>query len=209
MQYSKNNKIVLKFILGILVVGICGAAQALPSSTPNSTPKAIPEGFISRLIQIKYSAELYLSHQIKKGSTAGEVDTALANYNTLRWKVDGLVYQLSAEMIMHNSPAVMRKLDAWSYNKETGSVNQSIQYYVASLKDIELLYNETIAPQIYPTNKRTLNLTTNVFYLLKDSYSIVKGLSDLKTRKVMALVELLDHARLMGPGEVVKMGTSK
>jgi hypothetical protein len=45
-----------------------------------------------------------------------------------------------------------------------------------------------------------------VFYLLKDSYSIVKGLSDLKTRKVMALVELLDHVRLMGIGEMVKMG---
>jgi hypothetical protein len=206
MQYSKNNKIVLKFILGILVVGICGAAQAHPSSAPNPTSTAIPEGFISRLIQIKYSTELYLSHQIKKGSTQGTIDTALANYNTLRWKVDALVYQLSAEMIIKNSPAVMHKLDTWSYEKETASVSHSIQHYVAGLKDIELIFNESIAPQIYPTNKRTLNLTTNVFYLLKDSYSIVKGLSDLKTRKVMAMVELLDHARLMGPGEVVKMG---
>lgn len=195
MQYSKNNNIVLKFIFGILVVGICGAAQA-------QTPK----GFVSRLIQIKYSTELYLSHAIKKGVTQSVMDTTLANYNTLRWKVDGLVYQISAEMIMHNSPGVMRKLDAWSYGQ---SETASIQNYAAQFKEIEQLYTEAIAPQIYPNNKRTLNLTTNVFYLLKDSYSIVKGLSDLKTRKVMALVELLDHARLMGPGEVVKMGTPK
>ena len=182
MQSSTCNSIIFKFVLGILIVGICGTAQA-----QSSTPK----GFISRLIQIKYSAELYLSHETKtaSGHTQNEIDTALANYNTLRWKVDGLVYQLSSEMIIKNNPAVMRRLDAWSYKKETMRVN-----------------NETIAPKRYQNNKRTLNLTTNVFYLLKDSYSIVKGLSDLKTRKVMALVELLDHARLMGPWEVVKMG---
>lgn len=195
MQYSKNNNIVLKFIIGIFILGICVTAQA-----------QAPKGFISRLIQIKYSTELYLSHAIKKGSTQKAMDTALANYNTLRWKVDGLVYQLSGEMIMQNSPGVMRKLDAWSYGQ---SETASIKNYVAQFKEIEQLYTEAIAPQIYPNNNRTLNLTTNVFYLLKDSYSIVKGLSDMKTRKVMALVELLDHARLMGPGEVVKMGTPK
>lgn len=195
MQYSKNNSIVLKFILGIIVVGICGAAQA-----------QAPKGFISRLIQIKYSTELYLSHAIKKGATQSAMDTALANYNTLRWKVDGLVYQISIKMIMQNNSGVMRKLDAWSYGK---SETASIQKIVAQHKEIEQLYTEAIVPQIYSNNNnnnRTLNLTTNVFYLLKDSYSIVKGLSDMKTRKVMALVELLDHARLMGPGEVVKMG---
>jgi sulfite reductase alpha subunit-like flavoprotein len=200
MQSSKNNSIGLKFLLSTMAVVLFGTVQA-----------QAPQGFISRLIEIKYTTELYLSHQIKKesGRTQNEIDSALANYNTLRWKVDGLVYQISSDMITRNSPAIMRKLDAWSYEKETASVSHSIQHYVASLKDIELIYNEGIAPQIYPTNKRTLNLTTNVFYLLKDSYSIVKGLSDMKTRKVMALVELLDHARLMGPGEVVKMGTPK
>ena len=192
MKYSKNTPTIFKFVIIILFLDICGAAQA-----------QAPKGFISRLIQIKYSTELYLSHAIKKGSTQSAMDTALANYNTLRWKMDGLVYQISAEMIMHNSPGVMRKLDAWSYGQ---SETASIQKDVAQFKEIEQLYTEAIAPQIYPTNKRTLNLTTNVFYLLKDSYSIVKGLSDLKTRKVMALVELLDHARLMGPGEVVRMG---
>ena len=192
MQTSKNKRIVFKIILGIILVSICGGAKAQS-----------PQGFISRLIQIKYSTELYLSHAIKKDSTPNEVDTALANYNTLRWKVDGLVYQLSTEMIIKNSPAVMRKLDAWSYGQST---SRSIKQYVAEFKEIEQLYTDVIVPKIYPNNKRTLNLTTNVFYLLKDSYSIVKGLSDMKTRKVMALVELLDHTRLMGPEEVIKMG---
>jgi hypothetical protein len=191
MQYSKNTRTYFKYVIVIILVGICGTAQA-----------QAPQGFISRLIQIKYSTELYLSHAIKTGRTQNETDTALATYNTLRWRVDGLVYQISGEVIMHNSPAVMRKLDAWSYEQ---SESASIQKYVAQFKEIEQLYTEAIVPQIYPNNKRTLNLTTNVFYLLKDSYSIVKGLSDMKTRKVMAMVALLDHARLMGPGEVLKM----
>lgn len=113
-------------------------------------------------------------------------------------------------MIVRNSPALLRRLDAWSYEEGEEypviKAKGSIKHYVASIKEIEQLYKEAVKPAIYPMNKRTLNLTTNVFYLLKDSYSIVKGLSDLKTRKVMALVELLDHARLMGTGEIVKMG---
>jgi hypothetical protein len=121
-----------------------------------------------------------------------------------------LVYQISTEMIVRNSPALLRRLDAWSYEEgeeyHVIKAKGSIKHYVASIKEIEQLYKEAVKPTIYPMNKRTLNLTTNVFYLLKDSYSIVKGLSDLKTRKVMALVELLDHARLMGTGEMVKMG---
>ena len=202
MNDSKNKIHTRSIFAGIMiglvmVVGHVGAALAQPPT--------LPKGFLNRLIEIKYSTELYLSHALKKetGLTPNEIDTAFATYNTIRWKVDGLVYQISTEMIVGNSPALLRRLDAWSYGEVEMS---SIKYYVASIKEIEQLYKEAVKPTIYPMNKRTLNLTTNVFYLLKDSYSIVKGLSDIKTRKVMALVELLDHARLMGPGELVKMG---
>jgi hypothetical protein len=51
---------------------------------------------------------------------------------------------------------------------------------------------------------RNINLTTNVFYLIKDSYSIIKGLSDLKTQKTMALVDILDQMRLASPQELLK-----
>ncbi len=188
--------IVRLFVMGVFLVGTVGAAQAQPPTHPR--------GFMSRLIEIKYSTELYLSQALKNenGKSQSAIDSTMAIYNTLRWKVDGLVYQLSAEMIARNSPALLRNLDAWSYEEK--SEMGSIRHYVASIREIEQLYKEAVKPAIYPMNNRTLNLTTNVFYLLKDSYSIVKGLSDLKTRKVMALVELLDHVRLMGPGEVGK-----
>ena len=81
--------------------------------------------------------------------------------------------------------------------------NKLIAQHVASFAEIDELYQTQISPKLY-NQPKGLNLTTNVFYLLKDSYTIIKGLSDLKTRKTMAIVELLDHARLLGPVEVGK-----
>ena len=165
------------------------------------------QGLMSKLIEIKYSTELYLTTQIKNETNPAKRDSALALYNTMRWKVDGFVYQLSSTLITKNSPKVFKQIDAWCYAQKEPTLNvesnQNIVAHVASFADIAALYQDQIAPKLY-SQPKSLNLTTNVFYLLKDSYSIIKGLSDLKTRKTMAIVELLDHARLLSPGDVVK-----
>jgi hypothetical protein len=169
---------------------------------------------------------LYLSSAIKQvgskndgkdgeGSVgANAKDSALAIYNTLRWKVDGLVYQISGDMVAANSPRKMRLLNEWclqqpeallvAHIKESNK-NKSIQTYTLALKEIDEIYRTQIANPMYAQTKN-INLTTNVFYLLKDSYTIIKGLSDVKTQKTMALIELLDHTRLVSPGEVAKQG---
>jgi hypothetical protein len=181
----------------ILVLN-CGAAQAQPQ-----------QGLMSRLIEIKYSTELYLSTQIKNETNPAKKDSALALYNTMRWKVDGFVYQLSSKLITKNSPKTFKQLDDWCYAQKEITLNveshQNIAAHIASFVAINALYQNQIAPKLY-NQPKSLNLTTNVFYLLKDSYSIIKGLSDLKTRKTMAIMELLDHARLLSPGEVMKGG---
>lgn len=192
----------------------------------NFNNKAAAQGLLTRLIEIKYTAELYLSSAIKQvgskndgkdgeGSAgANAKDSALAIYNTLRWKVDGLVYQISGDMVAANSPRKMRLLNEWCLQQpevlmvahiNESNKNKSIQTYTLALKEIDAIYRTQIENPIYAQTK-TLNLTTNVFYLLKDSYSIVKGLSDMKTQKTMALIELLDHIRLLSPGEVAKQG---
>ena len=190
----------------------------------NINNKAAAQGLLTRLIEIKYTAELYLSSAIKQvgskndgkdgeGSVgANAKDSALAIYNTLRWKVDGLVYQLSGDMVAANSPRKMRLLNAWCLqqpevlmvaNINESNKNKSIQTYTLALKEIDEIYRTQIANPMYAQTKN-INLTTNVFYLLKDSYTIIKGLSDMKTQKTMALIELLDHTRLVSPGEVAK-----
>ena len=192
----------------------------------NFNNKAAAQGLLTRLIEIKYTAELYLSSAIKQvgskndgkdgeGSVgANAKDSALAIYNTLRWKVDGLVYQLSGDMVAANSPRKMILLNEWCLqqpevlmvaNINESNKNKSIQTYTLALKEIDEIYRTQIANPMYAQTKN-INLTTNVFYLLKDSYTIIKGLSDMKTQKTMALIELLDHTRLVSPGEVAKQG---
>jgi hypothetical protein len=192
----------------------------------NFNNKAAAQGLLTRLIEIKYNAELYLSSAIKQvgskndgkdgeGSVgANAKDTALAIYNTLRWKVDGLVYQISGDMVAANSPRKMRLLNEWCLqqpevlmvaNINESKKNKSIQTYTLALKEIDEIYHTQIANPMYAQTKN-INLTTNVFYLLKDSYTIIKGLSDMKTQKTMALIELLDHTRLLSPGEIAKQG---
>ena len=192
----------------------------------NFNNKAAAQGLLTRLIEIKYTAELYLSNAIKQvgskndgkdgeGSVgANAKDSALAIYNTLRWKVDGLVYQISGDMVAANSPRKMRLLNAWCLQQpevlmvvhiNESNKNKSIQTYTRALREIDEIYRTQIANPMYAQTKN-INLTTNVFYLLKDSYTIIKGLSDMKTQKTMALIEVLDHTRLVSPGEIAKQG---
>ena len=187
----------MKYLYLIMTLNI-GSVQAQPQ-----------QGLMSRLIEIKYSSELYLTTQIKNETNPAKKDSALALYNTMRWKIDGFVYQLSSTLITKNSPKVFKQLDAWCYAQKEPTLNvesnRNITAHVESFAAIDALYQNQIAPKLY-NKPKSLNLTTNVFYLLKDSYSIIKGLSDLKTRKTMAIVELMDHARLLSQGEVMKGG---
>ena len=191
----KSNRSKIKMVgLVMMLVLNCGAAQAQPQ-----------QGLMSRLIEIKYGTELYLTTELK----SDRKDSALALYNTMRWKLDGFVYQLSSALITKNSPSLFKQLDASCYDQKNSELNlvrnKLIAQHVASFVEIDALYQTRIATKLY-NQPKTLNLTTNVFYLLKDSYTIIKGLSDLKTRKTMAIVEMLDHARLLGPGELGKGG---
>ena len=200
-MYLKSNGSIIKMVgLVVMLVLNCGAAQAQPQ-----------QGLMSRLIEIKYSTELYLTMEIRSDSKSeaksDREDSALALYNSVRWKLDGFVYQLSSTLITKNSPKAFKQLDAWCYEQKNSALNltsnQLIGQHVASFAEIDALYQTQIAPKLY-NQPKSLNLTTNVFYLLKDSFTIIKGLSDLKTRKTMAIVEMLDHARLLSPMEVGK-----
>ena len=198
----KNEKYLLRnmqiyiglvvFILGVFAVGAVRAQPQQPSFN---------QGLLSKLIEIKYTSELYLSSALKQGSNK---DSVLANYNTLRWKLDGFVYQLSADMIAANSPRKMILLNAWCLEESNDKISKKkILVYINALNEIENFYQNQILPSLYK-NDKTINLTTNVFYLLKDSYTIVNAISDMKTEKTMALIELLDHTRLLSPGELAK-----
>jgi hypothetical protein len=192
---SNGKQIYIGLVVLMLGVFAVGAARAQPQQP------SFNQGLLSKLIEIKYTSELYLSSALKQGSNK---DSALANYNTLRWKLDGFVYQLSADMIAANSPRKMILLNSWCLEESNDKISRKkIQVYAQALTEIENFYQNQILPSLYKNNK-TINLSTNVFYLLKDSYTIVNGISNMKTEKTMALIELLDHTRLLSPGELTK-----
>ena len=246
----KNNSVAriftykLKYILlvFVLVNGMSEmlAAQARPQQAP------IPQGIFQRLIKIKYNAELYLitaqKHQnrlkierVESNSLdkmqhegSGSLDSALAIYNTIRWNVDGLVYQISGDLVAANSPKKLRQLNQWCLhqslsaergdgkNVAAGASATAATYpspEAQTLQNLEAFCKKYL-PAFSPIGKseedqsqfqkRNINLTTNVFYLIKDSYSIIKGLSDLKTQKTMAIVDILDQMRLASPQELLK-----
>ena len=162
-------------------------------------------GLFQRLIKIKYSSELYLIIKSKEAAKLNKpemVDSALAVYNTIRWKLDGWVYQLSGDLVAANSPRKLRRLNYQTIE----SIEAFYSVYLPAFSLISEMpgnenpkLNNNINPQA-----KNINLTTNVFYLIKDSYSLLKGLSDLKTQKTMAIVELLDQMRLANPQDILK-----
>ena len=151
---SRGSKIKIVGLVMMLALN-CGFAQAQPQ-----------QGLMSRLIEIKYGTELYLTTQLKLESKSDRKDSALALYNTMRWKLDGFVYQLSSTLIMQNSPKTFKQLDAWCYDQKNSDLNLTsnklIAQHIASFAEIDALYQTQIAPKLYKQPK-SLNLTTNVF----------------------------------------------
>jgi hypothetical protein len=180
---------------------------------PCHSEAADKPGLFQRLIKIKYSSELYLIIKSKEAAKLNKpemVDSALAVYNTIRWNLDGLVYQLSGDLVAANSPKKYKQINQWCLNNKAAVASATAAQTLESIESICGLYlpalsiiNEMPAEEGQQVSKN-INLTTNVFYLIKDSYSLIKGLSDLKTQKTMALVDILDQIRLTSPQELLK-----
>ncbi len=183
----------------LLIVAILLTFASISKVTASSSASAtLAQGLFQRLIKIKYSSELYLIIKAKEAAKLNKpemVDSALAVYNTIRWNLDGMVYQLSGDLVAANSPKLIRRLDFQTLE----SIEAICTIYLPSFSLINEMRSEESQQ-----GTRNINLTTNVFYLIKDSYSLIKGLSDLKTQKTMALVEILDQMRLTSPQELLK-----
>jgi hypothetical protein len=208
----------------ILIVSMLLTFASTSEVTASSAASVSPDqGLFQRLIKIKYSSELYLIIKSKEAAKLNKpemLDSALAVYNTIRWNLDGLVYQLSGDLVAANSPKKYKRINQWCLNNKAAVTSAAAAKTLESIESLCALYlpafsliSETseINSQKLDNNlsesslqNRNINLTTNVFYLIKDSYSLIKGLSDLKMQKTMALVDILDQMRLTSPQELLK-----
>jgi hypothetical protein len=202
-------KLTRNLILAMLLM-IASTKEVTATNTISVTPA---QGLFQRLIKIKYSSELYLIIKAKEAAKFNKpemVDSALEVYNTIRWNLDGLVYQLSGDLVAANSPKKYKQINQWCLNNKAAVTSAAAAQTLESIEAICTIYlpsfsllNEMPAVE-NQQGTRNINLTTNVFYLIKDSYSLIKGLSDLKTQKTMALVDILDQMRLTSPQELLK-----
>ncbi len=218
----------------ILILAILFMISSYTKITAANTSFVAPaQGLFQRLIKIKYSSELYLIIKVKEAAKLNKpemLDSALAVYNTIRWNLDGLVYQLSGDLVAANSPKKYKQINQWCLNNKAAAASESAAQTLESLEALCTIYlpafslisespgenNQKLdhnlsesSPQNNPgqninLQSKNINLTTNVFYLIKDSYSLIKGLSDLKTQKTMELVDILDQMRLTSPQELLK-----
>jgi hypothetical protein len=111
----KRSYIVAVILLCNIMVEVNAEPDMLQtrSSAAQSQHSPAP-GVFQRLIKIKYSSELYLITKAKESNRLNRpetLDSALAVYNTIRWNLDGLVYQLSGDLVAANSPKLLRRLD--------------------------------------------------------------------------------------------------
>lgn len=213
--YKLNQSLILAMLLTFASI-----SEVTASSAGSVSPA---QGLFQRLIKIKYSSELYLIIKSKEAAKLNKpeiIDSALAVYNTIRWNLDGLVYQLSGDLVAANSPKKYKQINQWCLNNKAAVTSAAAAQTLESIESICTLYlpafslisempennSQKLDNNLSESNlqNRNINLTTNVFYLIKDSYSLIKGLSDLKTQKTMALVDILDQMRLTSPQELLK-----
>jgi hypothetical protein len=125
-----------KLIIGILILFVEATAQAQQQQILQPS-----QGLLNKLIEIKYTSELYLSTALKKSEIKiSERDSAQAVYNTLRYKIDGLIYSLSADMIASNSPRKMRLLNDWCLDKSKNK--KATLRFIEIMKEAQKLKEE-------------------------------------------------------------------
>ncbi len=119
-------------------------ASTLEVTASSAASVSPDQGLFQRLIKIKYSSELYLIIKTKEAAKLNKpemVDSALALYNTIRWNLDGLVYQLSGDLVAANSPKKYQQINQWCLNNFEGEAIAAVTSAAAaqSLKSIESL----------------------------------------------------------------------
>ena len=119
---------------------------------PCHSEAADKPGLFQRLIKIKYSSELNLIIKAKEAAKLNKpeiVDSALALYNTIRWKLDGLVYQLSGDLVAANSPKKYKQINQWCLNNKAAVTSAAAAQTLESIESLCALNLPAFSPVSY------------------------------------------------------------
>ena len=164
-------------------------------------------GLVSQLVEIKYNSEASYSRiATDPAATKLRKDSALANYNEIRVRIDRIIYQLSADMRWRNSVKTYKILNKYFKAHDLGQIEGEkglIEPYVLAFKDLYLTYQRFINP-VQPGTSKGIITTAAVLSVIDTGWTITKNIKDMQGKKVDGVIELLNNLRLNSPGDLVK-----
>ena len=164
-------------------------------------------GLVSRLVEVKYHSEASLTRIIGDAATPKLIkDSAIANYNEIRVRIDRIIYQLSADMRGRNSVKTYKKLNKYYQTHDLGEAEGEkgrIKPYVLAFKELYLAYQKQVNPD---QTRVTKGLITPAILLsiVNTGWTIAKNIRDMRGKKVDGIIELLNNLRLNAPQELAK-----
>jgi len=165
-------------------------------------------GLVSQLVEIKYNSEAYFSKiSTDAACTKLKKDSALANYNGIRVRIDRIIYQLSADMRLSNSVKTYKKLNKYFKAHDLGEAEgekRFIEPYVLACKDLYLSYKKQVNPDQTGLTKGLITPAI-VLSIIDTGWTITKNIRDMQGKKVDGVIELLNNLRLNSPAELVKI----
>lgn len=164
-------------------------------------------GLVSQLVEIKYNSEAFLSKIIGDAANPKlRKDSAVANYNEIRVRIDRIIYQLCADMRGSNSVKTYKRLSKYYKGHTLGEAevtNGSIEPYVLAFKDLYLTYTKSVNPDQQGATKGIIS-TAALLSIVETGWTISKNIRDMRGKKVDGVIELLNNLRLNSPQEVAK-----
>ena len=164
-------------------------------------------GLVSQLVEVKYISEAWLSKAIADtAKTKLSKDSAVIYYNDVRIQLDRIIFQLTADMVEHNSVRIYHRLNTYftthRFAEHEGAA-QSVLPYVRAFNDLQHSFKTTINPDKRELKAELLSAAT-MLSVVSTSWTILKGIREQRGKKVDGIVELLNNLRLNSAADLSK-----
>ena len=185
----------------------CYLALAFSTSGYAADSGLINLGLVSRLVEIKYNSEACFSKiTANPANSKLKKDSANANYNEIRVRIDRIIYQLSADMRYSNSVKIYKRLNKYYQTHdfgESGTVKGFIEPYILAFKDLDLTCRKYLNSE-QPGATKGIITTAAALSIIETGWTIAKNIRDMQGKKVDGVIELLNNLRLNSPQELLK-----
>ncbi len=180
---------------------------ALSAKTYAANEDLVNLGLVSQLVELKYVSEASSAKIITDTArTKQQKDSALANYNEVRIRIDRIIYQMIADMRERNSVKIYMRLNKYYSThslSETEGSKENIKSYVLAFRELYSTYKRNINRDESKLLKELITPAI-VLSIVDTGWTILKGVKERQGKKVDGISEMLDNLRLNPPPDLAK-----